>query len=198
MQFRGTCSVQCFRPAYHYLSLTPRTPCFLQPLFSPTTPHYDVLTAVSPLTMHHQYLSSYHNVRGVLCVSDTHTLGTTALYLREFSERGYCYVSSHHIGSFIFALLASLGVLVKLTVTHLAKTCSTLFVTWSFVTVFKTGRNWIEFLGTIIIFVIAVFKTARNWIEFLGTIIISVTYKLQIYRKNTRIIISNLLHGGTR
>ena len=130
MQFRGTCSVQCFRPAYHNLSLTPRTPCFLQPLSSPTTPHYDVLTAVSPLTIHHQYLSSYHNVTGAHCVSDTHTLGTTAVYLREtFSERGYCYVSSHHIGSFIFALLASLGVLAKLTVTHLAK--DVLYLVWN-------------------------------------------------------------------
>jgi hypothetical protein len=105
MHFRGTCSVQCFRPAYHNLSLTSGTPCFLQPLSSPTTRHSDVLTAVSRLTMHLQYVSSYHNVRGAHCVSDTHALGTTTLGLRvTVSERGY-YVPSHHVGSFIFALL---------------------------------------------------------------------------------------------
>jgi len=159
MHSRGTCSVQCFRAAYRNLSLTPRTPCLLQPLSSPTTRHSDVLTAVSRLTMHLQYVSSYHTVRGAHCVSDTHALGTSALRLRgTVSEREYCYVPSHHIGSFIFALPIYCGVLVS----H-SSAYDVLCLVWNL-----TFRSHIQNSGQL------------NCL--FSTVIISVIHKLQIYR----------------
>jgi len=140
MQFLGTCSVQCFRPSSQNLSLTPRTPCLLQPLTSPATPHSDVLTAVSRLTMHLQYVSSYHNVRGGHCVPDTHALDTTTLRLRgTVSDRGVLLrpLTPQRVIHFCTTQTTAWC----LSRTHLPKMCSALFAIWRFVAVFKRADN---------------------------------------------------------
>ena len=150
MHFRGTCCVQCFRRAYHNLSLTPRTPRLLRPLCSPTTPLSNVLTAVSSLTMHLQYVSSYHNVRGAHCVSwhPRPRHNGTAPQRDSFGKGALLRPLTPHRGIHFCTTQTTVGCL---SVTHLPKTYSALFGTWRFVALFKTAGNWIVCLSTVIL-----------------------------------------------